>query len=343
MAALCYVWFLGCWPITSGRSTPAFWMCLTTIPLVLGWLWAGHFGQLLLVGLLLGVSGASFAAAPPLASRWYPARYQGLAMGIAGAGNSGTALATLAGPRLAEVWGWHAVFGIALLPLLATLSLFVVLAKDSPNQGMRRSLADYAGVLRMRDTWWSAVLLDHVRRVCRSGEFSERILPERVWAEQGPGRRFHDALCSGRLVPAAGGGPSCGPAGGSADVDDALSWHRRGARGLVAAGPGRDDSFAVRGDGAPGHGQRRGFSACPEPVSGGDRGHDWRDRAAGGFGGFLLPNLLGSLKQVTGSFGAGFFVFGIVGGFGGATALVYASRAWEGVFIERSGMALERI
>ncbi len=65
--------------------------------------------------------------------------------------------------------------------------------------------------------------------------------------------------------------------------------------------------------------------------------------AAGGFGGFLLPNLLGSLKQVTGSFGAGFFVFGMVGGFGGAAALAYASRAWEGVFIERSGMALERI
>jgi NNP family nitrate/nitrite transporter-like MFS transporter len=58
----------------------------------------------------LGVAGASFAAALPLASRWYPARYQGLAMGIAGAGNSGAALATLFGPRLAQVWGWHAVF-----------------------------------------------------------------------------------------------------------------------------------------------------------------------------------------------------------------------------------------
>ena len=68
------------------------------------------FTKVLLVGLLLGVAGASFAAALPLASRWYPPQYQGLAMGIAGAGNSGTALATFFGPRLAQAWGWHAGF-----------------------------------------------------------------------------------------------------------------------------------------------------------------------------------------------------------------------------------------
>src|SRR5215831_56122 len=108
-------------------------MTLTTVPLLLGWLWADTFDKMLLVGLLLGVSGASFAAALPLASRWYPAQYQGLAMGIAGAGNSGTALATFFGPRLAQAWGWHAVFGLALVPLLLTLVVFVILAKDSPT------------------------------------------------------------------------------------------------------------------------------------------------------------------------------------------------------------------
>ncbi len=128
------------------RRTGILGMCLTTLPLLLGWLWAGSFGQMLLVGLLLGVSGASFAAALPLASRWYPPRYQGLAMGIAGAGNSGTALATLVGPRLAEIWGWHTVFGLALVPLVATLLLFVFLARDSPNQGA----PSLAGGLRRR-------------------------------------------------------------------------------------------------------------------------------------------------------------------------------------------------
>ena len=39
--------------------------------------------------------------------------------------------------------------------------------------------------------------------------------------------------------------------------------------------------------------------------------------AAGGVGGFLLPIILGVLKQTTGSFGGGFLAFALAGGFGG--------------------------
>ena len=45
------------------------------------------YEQALILGCFLGVAGASFAAALPLASRWYPPQHQGTAMGIAGAGN----------------------------------------------------------------------------------------------------------------------------------------------------------------------------------------------------------------------------------------------------------------
>src|SRR3954469_24573323 len=89
------------------RRTGILGMVLSLVPLLLGWLWADSFPEVLLVGALLGVAGASFAAALPLASRWYPPQYQGLALGIAGAGNSGTALATLFAPGLAEALGWH--------------------------------------------------------------------------------------------------------------------------------------------------------------------------------------------------------------------------------------------
>src|SRR5713226_8077309 len=136
------------------RRTGILGLVLTLLPLLLGWLWADSFPKILLVGLLLGVAGASFAAALPLASRWYPPEYQGIAMGIAGAGNSGTALATLFGPILAQVVGWHAVFGLALIPVIFTLLVFVLLAKDSPNQPVRKPLTDYAAVLRLADTWW---------------------------------------------------------------------------------------------------------------------------------------------------------------------------------------------
>ena len=137
-----------------GRRAGLIGLVATVVPLLLGWLWATSFSQLIVVGLLLGVAGASFAVALPLASRWYPPQYQGLAMGIAGAGNSGTALATFFAPRLAAYCGWHNVLGLALLPIAGTLLVFALFAKDSPQQTPPKKLADYASVLGLRDTWW---------------------------------------------------------------------------------------------------------------------------------------------------------------------------------------------
>jgi NNP family nitrate/nitrite transporter-like MFS transporter len=46
----------------------------------------------LLLGLVLGFAGASFAVALPQAGRWYPPNMQGVVMGLAGAGNIGVVL-----------------------------------------------------------------------------------------------------------------------------------------------------------------------------------------------------------------------------------------------------------
>jgi NNP family nitrate/nitrite transporter-like MFS transporter len=139
------------------RRTGLIGVGLTAIPLLLGWMWAESFSDLILVGLMLGVAGASFAAALPLAGRWYPPKYQGLAMGIAGAGNSGTALATFFGPMLAAAFGpggWHYVFALSLAPLAITFILYFLLAKDSPTQPAPQPLAAYGKVLAYADTWW---------------------------------------------------------------------------------------------------------------------------------------------------------------------------------------------
>lgn len=134
-------------------------MLLTVIPLVWGWKLADSLSELYIVALLLGIAGASFAAALPLASRWYPPHYQGLAMGIAGAGNSGTVFATLFANRIAEHFGsWHVVFGLALIPIAAAFVAFTLFAKDSPNQPAPRKLSDYGAVLKQRDTWMFCLL-----------------------------------------------------------------------------------------------------------------------------------------------------------------------------------------
>ena len=106
------------------------------------------------LGVLLGVAGASFAVALPLASYWYPQEYQGTALGIAGAGNSGTVFAALFAPSLAVAFGWPNVIAIAAAPLAIVLALFVVLAKNSPNLPPRRTLSDYLEILATRDAWW---------------------------------------------------------------------------------------------------------------------------------------------------------------------------------------------
>jgi NNP family nitrate/nitrite transporter-like MFS transporter len=112
------------------------------------------FGDVLLLGVVLGVAGASFAVALPLASQWYPPEHQGTALGIAGAGNSGTVLASLLAPGLAVLVGWENVLGLAAIPLLIVLVLFVHFAKNSPNRPPRKSFADYLKVFAIDDAWW---------------------------------------------------------------------------------------------------------------------------------------------------------------------------------------------
>lgn len=141
------------------KKTGQIGLVLTMVPLVWGWKFVGSLNELYIVAILLGVAGASFAAALPLASRWYPPQYQGLAMGIAGAGNSGTIFATLFANRLAKHYGdWHAVFGLALIPIVITFVIFTILAKDSPTQPAPRKLSDYGAVLKQRDTWMFCIL-----------------------------------------------------------------------------------------------------------------------------------------------------------------------------------------
>ena len=137
-----------------GRPTGLLGLLLTLVPLALGWRFAHTPGQFYVVGMLLGICGASFAVALPLAGRWYPPEYQGLVMGIAGAGNSGTLAATLFAPRLAQKFGYANTFALAMLPVLLVALIFAVMAKDSPRQVKAPAWKDFASVLGERDAAW---------------------------------------------------------------------------------------------------------------------------------------------------------------------------------------------
>jgi NNP family nitrate/nitrite transporter-like MFS transporter len=139
----------------SPRKAAIIGQVIVLLALTYAWLVGVHsYSEVLILGGFLGVAGASFAAALPLASRWYPPEHQGTAMGIAGAGNSGTAFAALLAPGLAAAYGWTNVFGIALVPLSIVFIAFLVMAKDAPDAPPPKSLAEYLKVLKDKDAWW---------------------------------------------------------------------------------------------------------------------------------------------------------------------------------------------
>ncbi len=124
------------------------------IVLTVAWLLGIHsYAQALLLGVFLGVAGAAFAVALPLASRWYPLEHQGKALGIAGAGNSGTVFAALLAPVLAQTFGWTQVLGFALIPLSIAFIIYLLCAKDAPECPPSKKFEEYLQVLKDKDAW----------------------------------------------------------------------------------------------------------------------------------------------------------------------------------------------
>ncbi|MES2547691.1 MAG: nitrate/nitrite transporter [Pseudomonadota bacterium] len=128
---------------------------IVIISLLIAWLHGLQtFQHTLMLGIGLGFAGAAFAVALPLASRWYPPEHQGTALGIAGAGNSGTVFAALFAPSLAVAYGWDNVFGLALIPLGIAFAIYLIFAKDSPETPAAKSLSQYLAILKDKDAWW---------------------------------------------------------------------------------------------------------------------------------------------------------------------------------------------
>jgi NNP family nitrate/nitrite transporter-like MFS transporter len=123
--------------------------------LLIAWLHGVHsFAEVLLLGVVLGVAGSAFAVALPLASRWYPPQMQGTALGIAGAGNSGTVFAALFAPALAAAYGWINVFGLAAIPVAIAFAVYLLGARDAPSPPPAKRWGEYIKVLRNGDAWW---------------------------------------------------------------------------------------------------------------------------------------------------------------------------------------------
>lgn len=118
-----------------------------------GYLFVHTYNELLALGVLLGVAGASFGVALSLGSGSFPPRYKGLAMGIVGAGNMGTAVAALLAPMLAQKFGWQAVYGFAAVSVAVPARVMVVYAQEPPDLDAHTSLREHVACLFEKDGW----------------------------------------------------------------------------------------------------------------------------------------------------------------------------------------------
>ena len=128
-------------------------MGMIAVAMLFGFFFVKSFNDLLAMGVLLGIAGASFGVALSLGSGWFPPQHKGLAMGLVGAGNVGTAVSVLVAPPLAQWLGWQAVYAVAAAAILVPMVVMVVFAKEPPDVDSHASLREHIACLFEKDGW----------------------------------------------------------------------------------------------------------------------------------------------------------------------------------------------
>jgi len=265
-------------------------MLLAAIPLVWAWLAGESFSQMIGVGLLLGVAGASFAVSLPLASRAYPLAHQGLAMGVAGSGNSGAIVSIAVAPLLAVKLGWHGVFGLLTPVVFVIAGAYWLLARDHEPTGGSAHPREFSVLLRDPDAYWFCALY-----AITFGGF--------VGLSSYLSIFFFDQYGLSR-VEAGWAAAACALAGSfSRPVGGFIADRHGGLRVLVLLYPAMV---------CLGMGNGVIFQVVPQRFSPEIGTISGLVGAAGGIGGFLVPSALGLFKDLSGTYATGFAIFAAV-------------------------------
>ncbi|QEI09074.1 NarK/NasA family nitrate transporter [Pigmentiphaga aceris] len=148
---------LGIWTDRFGGRIVFFALMLSTVIPI--WLisYATQYWQFLVLALFVGLAGGSFSVGTPYVARWFPASRQGLAMGIFGAGNSGSALTKFIAPGLIALAGgaWTIVPQVYAVAMLVTALLFWVFSASNPAHRVVKAggFASQLATLRNPRVW----------------------------------------------------------------------------------------------------------------------------------------------------------------------------------------------
>jgi MFS transporter, NNP family, nitrate/nitrite transporter len=135
-----------------GRLVFTGFLYFLVVPLVLAGLAAG-FAPLLAVAFILGVAGAAFAIGVPFVARWFPPQRQGMALGIYGMGNIGTAVSALVAPTVAGALGWPFAFWVFVPVVLVMGTLMLLFGRDAPGPRPTVPMAARLAPLKRPTAW----------------------------------------------------------------------------------------------------------------------------------------------------------------------------------------------
>ena len=148
---------LGFWTDRFGGRIVFFVLMLCTVVPIWMMSYATEFWQFLVIGLFVGLAGGSFSVGTPYVARWFPKSRQGLAMGVFGAGNSGSALTKFVAPALIVAAGgaWTIVPQVYSVAMLVTALLFWMFSATDPKHNVPGSvsLSDQLKMLRDPRVW----------------------------------------------------------------------------------------------------------------------------------------------------------------------------------------------
>ena len=133
-------------------------MGLIILALAFGYFFVDTHNEVLAMGVLLGIAGASFGVALSLGSGSFPPKHKGLAMGLVGAGNVGTAVSVLVAPPLALAYGWQTVYGLAAIAILIPMVVMIVFAQEPPDRDQHGSFREHIACLFEKDGWAFSII-----------------------------------------------------------------------------------------------------------------------------------------------------------------------------------------
>lgn len=125
---------LGIWTDRFGGRIVLFTLMLSTVIPIWLMSYATEYWHFLFLALFVGVAGGSFSVGTPYVARWFPKSRQGFAMGVFGAGNSGSALTKFVAPALIVAAGgsWTIVPQVYSVAMLVTAILFWLGSRTNP-------------------------------------------------------------------------------------------------------------------------------------------------------------------------------------------------------------------